>query len=63
MAQPLQMPLCGTPNTPKFDGKKPSECLCYLEDIDFLGNAAALDQAKKIKAAICYAALDEAEVW
>jgi hypothetical protein len=63
MAQPLQMLLCGTPNAPKFDGKKPSELPCYLEDIDFLGDAAALDQAKKIKEAIRYTALDEAEVW
>jgi hypothetical protein len=63
MAQPLQMPLRGTPNAPKFDGKKPSELPRYLEDIDFLGDVVALDQAKKIKAAIRYAALDEAEVW
>jgi hypothetical protein len=63
MAQPLQMPLRDTPNTPKVDGKKPSELPRYLEDIDFLSDVAALDQAKKIKAAIRYAALDEVEVW
>ena len=34
-----------------------------LEDIDLLGDAAVLDEVQKIKAAIHYAALDEAEVW
>ena len=34
-----------------------------MEDIDLLGDAAVLDKVQKIKAAICYAALDEAEVW
>ena len=51
------------PNTPKFSGKTPSELTKYLEDIDLLGDATALDKAQKIKAAICYAALDKAEVW
>ena len=41
----------------------PSELPQYLEDIDLLGDAAVLDKAQKIKAAICYAVLDEAEVW
>ena len=41
----------------------PSELPRYLEDIDLLGDAAALDKSQKIKVAICYAALDEAEVW
>ena len=64
MAQvPFQMPLRGTPNAPKFSGKTPSELPRYLEDIDLLGDAAVLDEAQKIKAAIRYAALDEAEVW
>ena len=64
MAQvPFQMPLRGTPNAPKFSGKMPSELPRYLEDIDLLGDAAVLDEAQKIKANICYAALDEAEVW
>ena len=64
MAQvPFQMPLRGTPNAPKFSRKKPSELPRYLEDIDLLEDAAVLDEAQKIKAAICYAALDEAEVW
>ena len=64
MAQvPFQMPLQGTPNAPKFSGKTPSELPQYLEDIDLLGDAAVLDEVQKIKATICYAALDEAEVW
>ena len=63
MSQPaFQMPFRGTPNAPKFSGKTPSELPRYLEDIDLLGHAAALDQAQKIKAAIRYAALDEAGV-
>ena len=63
MAQPaFQMPLYGTPNSPKFGGKIPSELPCYLEDIDLLGDAATLDEAHKIKATICYAVLNEAEV-
>ena len=40
-----------------------SELSWYQEDIDFLSNSAGLNDAKKIKAALCYAALDEAEVW
>ncbi|KAF8430926.1 hypothetical protein L210DRAFT_3416995 [Boletus edulis BED1] len=63
MAAPIQIPLRGTSNVPKFDGKQPSELPRYLEDIKFLGNAAHIDQAGKIKAAIQYVALDEAEVW
>ena len=35
----------------------------YLEDINFLGDSARLNNAKKIKAALHYAALDEAKVW
>ena len=57
------MPLYGTPNSPKFGGKIPSELPCYLEDIDLLGDAATLDEAQTIKATICYAVLNEAEVW
>ena len=40
-----------------------SELPQYLEGIDLLGDATGLNEAQKIKAAICYAALDEAEVW
>ena len=60
---PVQMPLCGTPNAPKFDGKMPSELPCYLEDIELLGNAAVITIEQKIKAALRYAILDEAKVW
>ena len=41
----------------------PLELPHYLEDIDLLGDAATLNEAQKIKAAICYAVLDKAEVW
>ena len=60
---PVQMPLHRTPNAPKFDGKIPSELLCYLEDIKLLGNTAIITIEQKIKAACRYAILDEAEVW
>ena len=50
-------------NTSKFDGKSSSELLQYLEDIDFIGDAVGLNNAKKIKAVLHYTALDEAEVW
>ncbi|KIO01415.1 hypothetical protein M404DRAFT_28732 [Pisolithus tinctorius Marx 270] len=36
---------------------------CYLEDINFLSTLAALDECGKIRAAICYADFEEAEVW
>ncbi|KIN98791.1 hypothetical protein M404DRAFT_31114 [Pisolithus tinctorius Marx 270] len=64
MANPqFQMPLCGTQNSPKFSGDSPMQLLCYLKDIDFLGTLAALDDCGKIRAAICYADLEEAKVW
>ena len=59
---PVQMPLRGTPNAPKFNGKTPSELPRYLEDIELLGNAAVITIEQKIKAALCYAILDEAKV-
>jgi hypothetical protein len=37
MANPIQMPLRGTQNAPKFDGKSFAQLSCYLEDIEFLG--------------------------
>ena len=40
-----------------------SELPCYLKDIDFLCTTAGLDEAQKIKAALCYAILDEVEIW
>ena len=52
----------GAPNTPKFNGKTPSKLPQYLENIGLIGDAASL-KSQKTKAAICYAALDEAEVW
>ena len=57
------MPLHGTPNAPKFNSKTPSELPQYLEDIDFLRDSARLNNTKKIKVALHYAALNEAEVW
>ena len=57
------MPLWGTLNAPKFDGKNASKLPHYLEDINFLGEAVALMAPQKIKAAIWYATLDDAEVW
>ena len=60
---PVHIPLCGTPNAPKFNGKTPSEHLRYQEDIELLGNAAIITIEQKIKAALRYAVLDEAEVW
>jgi len=63
MAQPIQMPLHSTPNAPKFDGKTPSELPQYLEDVEDITDAAILDHGGKIRAALRYAALDEAELW
>ncbi|KIN97491.1 hypothetical protein M404DRAFT_160202, partial [Pisolithus tinctorius Marx 270] len=64
MANPqFQMPLHGTQNSPKFSGDSPVQLLRYLEDIDFLGTLAALDDRGKIRAAIRYADLEEAKVW
>ncbi|KIN98624.1 hypothetical protein M404DRAFT_31267, partial [Pisolithus tinctorius Marx 270] len=64
MANPqFQMLLHGTQNSPKFSGDSPAQLPCYLEDIDFLSTLAALDDCGKIKAAIRYADLEEAEVW
>ena len=57
------MPLRGTPNAPKFDGKTPSELPCYLEDIELLGNAAVITIEQKIKVALHFAVLDKVEVW
>ncbi|KIN96849.1 hypothetical protein M404DRAFT_32907 [Pisolithus tinctorius Marx 270] len=39
------------------------QLLCYLKDIDFLGTLTALDDHGMIRAAICYADLEEAKVW
>jgi hypothetical protein len=62
MANPIQMPLRGTQNAPKFDGKSSAQLPHYLEDIEFLGTSATLSEEEQICAAIRYADLDEAEV-
>ena len=63
MAHVVQMPLRGTQNAPKFDGKTPALLPCFLEDVDILGTAAGITQEAKIRAAIRYADLEEAEGW
>ncbi|KIK78144.1 hypothetical protein PAXRUDRAFT_17046 [Paxillus rubicundulus Ve08.2h10] len=63
MAAPFTMPLRGTKDAPKFLGKITAELPCFLEDVSILADQAQLDDAGKIHAAICYAALDEAELW
>jgi hypothetical protein len=63
MANPFQMPLRGTPDAPRFDGKTAVLLSSYLEDIELLGTSVGLTDSGKIKAAIRYADLDEAEVW
>jgi hypothetical protein len=63
MANPIQMPLRGTQNAPKFDGKSSAQLPCYLEDIEFLGTSANLSEEEQICTAIRYTDLDEAKVW
>ena len=64
MANPApQMPLCGTQNAPKFDGKTPALLPRFLEDVDILGTAASITDLEKIRATIRYADLEEAEGW
>ena len=64
MANPLpQMPLCGTQNAPKFDGKTPALLPCFLEDVNIIRMAASISEAEKIRTAIRYADLEEAEGW
>ncbi|KAF9221212.1 hypothetical protein BS17DRAFT_711952 [Gyrodon lividus] len=57
------MPMCGTHDTPKFSGKIAAHLLQYLEDINILGDSAQIMDEAKIKAAIRYVDLEEAEVW
>ena len=57
------MPLCGTQNTLKFNGKTPALLPYFLEDVDLLGTAAVIGDAAKIHAAIRYANLKEAKGW
>ena len=64
MANPApQMPLRGTQNALKFDGKTPALLPRFLEDVDILGTAASITDLEKICAAIRYADLEEAEGW
>ena len=64
MANPApQMPLRGTQNAPKFDGKTPALFPCFLEDVNILGTVAGITDLEKICAAIMYADLKEAEGW
>ncbi|KIK81480.1 hypothetical protein PAXRUDRAFT_15215 [Paxillus rubicundulus Ve08.2h10] len=63
MAAPFTMPLRGTKDAPKFLGKVTAELPRFLEDVGILADQAQLDDAGKIRAAIHYAALDEAKLW
>ncbi|KIJ08787.1 hypothetical protein PAXINDRAFT_18096 [Paxillus involutus ATCC 200175] len=63
MAAPFTMPLRGTKDAPKFQGKIIAELPRFLEDVGILADQAQLDHAGKIRVAIRYAALDEAELW
>ena len=64
MANPApQMPLRGTQNAPKFDGKTLPLLPHFLEDVNILGTAASIIDLEKICAAIRYADLKEAEGW
>ena len=64
MANPApQMPLRGTQNVSRFDGKTPALLSCFLEDVDILSTAAGITDLEKICAAIRYADLKEAEGW
>ena len=60
---PQQMPLRGTKDAPKFDGNVPALLPRFLEDVDLLATAAGINDAKKIRYAMWYVDLDEAEVW
>jgi hypothetical protein len=63
MPNPIQMPLRGTQNAPKFDCKNCAQLPRYLEDIEFLGTSANLSKEEQIRVAIWYADLNEAKVW
>ena len=64
MANPApQMLLRGTQNALKFDEKTPALLSCFLEDVDILSTVANITDLEKIRAAIRYADLKEAEDW
>ena len=58
-----QMPLCGTQNALKFDGKTLALLPRFLEDVNILSTVASITDLEKICAAIRYADLEEAEGW
>ncbi|KIK75889.1 hypothetical protein PAXRUDRAFT_171368, partial [Paxillus rubicundulus Ve08.2h10] len=58
----IAMPLCGSRDAPKFDGRTPAHLPRFFQDIEILGEAAQISEEAQIKAAIRYADLDEAEV-
>ncbi|KIJ09275.1 hypothetical protein PAXINDRAFT_17626 [Paxillus involutus ATCC 200175] len=62
--RPSQTPenILRVPNTP-VPGKIIAELPRFLEDVGILTDQAQLDHTGKIRAAIRYAALDEAELW
>ena len=58
-----QMPLRSTQSALKFDGKTLALLPRFLEDVNILGTAAGIMDLEKIRAAIRYADLEEAEGW
>ena len=63
MALLAQMPLRGSASAPKFDGKSLSLLPRFLEDVDILGTAATLTDAKKVWTSIHYTNPKESEGW
>ncbi|KAF8124195.1 hypothetical protein EV363DRAFT_1454736 [Boletus edulis] len=57
------MPLRGTSNAPKFDGKTLVSLPRFLEDVEQLATASSLNQVETIRATIRYANLEESEGW
>jgi hypothetical protein len=49
MAAPFTMPLRGTKDAPKFQGKIIAELLRFLEDVGILADQAQLDHVGKIQ--------------
>jgi hypothetical protein len=58
----FRMPLRGTDAAPKFDGT-PARLILFFKDVEQLADYAALDHEQRIKCAIQYTPIDEAEVW
>ncbi|KAF8122013.1 hypothetical protein EV363DRAFT_1456894 [Boletus edulis] len=63
MALPPCRPFHSSPDAPRFDASSPSHLPGFLEDVDLLGTGLRLDTAGKIKLAMYYAPLDDAELW